>query len=329
MLKDILKNKKVLFIPVYSMRNYETGKYNLAADGNMARIVSKLLEVDFDSATILYPSDSINFEEATKATSIFENIIKWIPCDAYGKNAKETRDDPTPIIKFLNQNDIIKDIDYIVCEPNKLTEYFVASTYSDKLIYWCVASITSEMCPWFVKDYAILDKIISKMVPTAVCTQTQVEALGSNAFIEPIYNPEYFDYDIIFFPFRLSDQSYKFEEFKNMIELLYEEMTLHYGKEFKVLYTDPNESFKENLNKDIFVKVPSDKPIYLSILKSRPIIPYFEDSRNMEHISINEFLYYKCRIIAFKNERFDKYLNVCQITKMDELRDALLNLLSR
>ena len=37
----MLNNKKILFIPIYSMRDYKTGIYNLEADGNMARIYSR------------------------------------------------------------------------------------------------------------------------------------------------------------------------------------------------------------------------------------------------------------------------------------------------
>ena len=327
MLKDILKNKNVLFIPIYSMRSYETGLYNLAADGNMARIVSKLLEVNFSKATILYPSNSINFYEATKALKWKDNI-EWIPCNAYGKNAKETRDNYEPFIDVLLEKGLLRNTDCIVCEPNYLLKWLISrSAYENELIYWCVASITSEVCPWFVEAYANLDKAIAKVVPTAVCTQTQVEALGNKAFIEPIYEPEYFDYDIIFFPFRLSDKSYRFEEFKNIVTQLYEELDLKGADTFKVFYTDPNESYKEKLDPNIFVKVPSDKPVYLSILKSKPIIPYFEDSRNMEHISINEFLYYNCRIIAFENKRFDNNKNVKQILSMYDLREAITDLL--
>ena len=254
--------------------------------------------------------------------------IEWISCSAYGHNAKETRDNYKSMVDFINENKLLDDIDYVVCEPNYLIKYFIESNiYNCKFIYWCVASITSEMCPWFVEEYIDLDKKIAKEIPTAVCTKTQVEALGINSFVEPIYNPEFFDYDIIFFPFRLSDQSYKFEEFRNIIETYYEETISKCCNRFKVLYSDPNQSYKDKLNNEIFVKVPSDKPVYLSILKSKPIIPYFEDSKNMEHISINEFLYYDCRIIAFENERFDNNTNVRQISKLDEIKKVLSDLL--
>ena len=68
---------------------------------------------------------------------------------------------------------------------------------------------------------------------------------------------------------------------------------------FKVLYTDPNDSnvFKNN---SMFVKVPSQKEVYTEILKARPIIPYFEDHYVLNHIGINEFRYYGCKVIMYR-----------------------------
>lgn len=318
MLKEKLKNKNVLFIPIYSMRDYQTGKYNLSSDGNMARIVSKVNELECNKITILYPSNSINLDLATKPLSNKRNI-NWESCIAYGKNAKQTRDDYESFIDWLKN---IEDFDYIVCEPNYLT-FELCKKYKEKIIYWCVASITSEMCPWFVEDYIEVDKKIAQLIPTAVCTKTQVEALKGLSFIESFYDASAFDYKTIFFPFRISDKSYMFDEFRMIIDNIYKSGLTN----FKVLYTDPNESLKENLNDEVFVKVPSDKHVYLSILKSKPIIPYFEDSNNILHISIFEFMYYNCNVIMFKNDNIHhkSFIEINSFENFEEVLRRLLN----
>ena len=51
----MLNNKKILFIPIYSMRDYKTGIYNLEADGNMARIYSKIRTAKPKEAVVAIP----------------------------------------------------------------------------------------------------------------------------------------------------------------------------------------------------------------------------------------------------------------------------------
>lgn len=312
MFKKWLKNKNVLFIPIYSMRNYETGFYNLANDGNMARIVSKLYELENCNIDLLIPAKSENLDKAISILKGRTNI-KIIKCNAYGKNAKETREELEKFIPYINEN-----YDCIISEPNILTKYLVDNDY--KVIYWCVASITSEICPWFVEDYIEIDKYIASKAITAVSLENQVLALKGNSYVESFYNPEVFDYKTIFFPFRLSDKSYHFEELKKAI---YKIKSMGYNN-FKVLYTDPNNSYYEKLD-DVFVKVSPDKDIYLSILKSRPIVPYLEDPDNMIHISTYELFYYNCKVISLNtnNSIFDKAYK----TDIENLFEAIINLL--
>ena len=52
-IEQIINKKRVLLIPIISMRSYETGLYNLMSDGNVSRIISKLACSDFKKATVL------------------------------------------------------------------------------------------------------------------------------------------------------------------------------------------------------------------------------------------------------------------------------------
>jgi hypothetical protein len=115
---------------------------------------------------------------------------------------------------------------------------------------------------------------------------------------------------IIFFPFRLSDPSYKADTLKEMIKKLNQEVS-----NFKVIITDQNESSEadELLKLDNVIKMKADFPVYLSILKGRPIIPYFENADEIKHISIEEMIKYDCEIICYENKELPDRSNIIKV----------------
>lgn len=317
-----IKGKRCLFIPVYSMRDYKTGKYKMMNDGNMARILSKVFSVANDSVDVMIPSieDIADFEELSNFVAKSGIKVRFIQTGCYGKNANETRKSfkfvTDPKLKLL---ELCDEYDIIICEPNYLTMYLIERGFEDKLIYWCVASKTSQMCPWFVEEFSDLDKMIAQKVKTAVLTKTQVEYLGGMSFVDSeFYRPELFDYKTIFFPFRLSDQSYHAEFVRDAINELKDE---GYNN-FKILYTDPNAS-DVFIDDGTFVKIPSSKDVYLSVLKSKPIIPYLEDSNNVLHISIFEFMYYGCKLIMFENDNINPDGAIMIDNNIESLKKAI------
>lgn len=326
-LDDRIKDSKVLFIPVYSMREYTTGKYKLLNDGNMNRVISKVFSAKPKKATILIPevSNIADFEELKKFISNcgLSQVISFVESSGYKENANATRKTITEFLSTYNELKNKIKLDLIVSEPNFLTSVMALTNgYCEEIIYWCVASKTSTYSPWFVEEFAALDKVIAENINTAVLTKTQVEYLQGKSFVDSnFYCPELFDYKTIFFPFRLSDKSYKAEVLKDII---YNIRAKGYNN-FKVLYSDPNESgvFEED---EVFKKVSSDKDVYLSILKSKPIIPYFEDSNNVLHISIFEFDFYKCKVIMYENDNID-FETAIKIKDDSEIEQAIINLL--
>lgn len=318
-LTRLIENKKVLFIPVYSMRDRVTNQYDLSKDGNFHRIESLLYSAKCKSATVLIP-------ENAKLATVLPNAIKFEKCWAYGKNARETRDEFASFVAFLDSLDL-RNFDLIISEPNEITRFLANSSLSEKTIYWCVASITTEGTPWFVKDFVDIDKDIASKILTAVSSKSQVEALGGKAFFEEsFYDASLFDYETIFFPFRLTDESYHAQEFAEIIEKLEKDKTL---KPFKVLYTDVNNSSLFDELSDRFVKVSSDHDTYLQILKGKPIIPYLENMDIVEHISINEFIYYDCKVIGLNCRHKKVCHNIIYINEIDELYETLKSLLRR
>lgn len=330
-IKENIKNKRVLFIPVFSTRSYKTGEYNLALDGNMARIISKILSAAPSFSEVLIPDNSINLNVWLNALSRngFHQRVRFTKCNAYGENAHETRMNGSKFENWLRYNIDPLDFDVMVVEPNTLAlgmEDHIPGFVDDlsRIIYWCVASATTKGTPWFTEDFVEMDKRIAAKYPTACASYSQVEFLDDLAFIDgEFYVAKYFDFKTIFFPFRLSDKNYQAELVKNVIYKLKE---MGYNN-FKVLYTDVNDSglFPED---DTFVRVSGQKEVYLSILKSRPIIPYMEDADMLMHININEFMYYGCRVIMKKNDTI-KCDRFHYIESENGLLDALIEELEK
>lgn len=319
-IRDEITNKSVLFVPIFSARSYETGIYNLALDGNMARIVSMILMGKPDKATVLIPRNISSLDVISRQLKGMN--VNFIRCDAYGENAYATRMNGIAFADFMNSRFGPDDFDVLVLEPNTLllSDYLFTFRFA-KIIYWCVASVTSKGTPWFTEKFVDMDKKIANMFPTECVLQTQVEALGGLSYADEkgFYDASQFDYDTIFFPFRLTDQNYHAEDVKNAVQKL---KKICYNN-FRVLYTDVNDSGRFYEDPDTFIKVPSQKEVYIGILKSKPIIPYLEDTDVLTHINIHEMIYYGCRLIMFENETYKGYDNVTFIKDIQELPEEL------
>lgn len=323
MFGEILSHKRVLFVPVYSGRSHETGLYDLDHDGNFARLMSLCARIDME-AFILIPDKIVKFPKSNNEKVIFAQSM------IYGENAKETRHRDqfesiftTGLINVFRQGAF----DYIVCEPNFITlRLSRLDEFKDKLIYWCVASATSCGTPWFVEEYADIDKEIARNVVTACANEAQAEYLGGRSYCEQeFYAPSVFEYKTIFFPFRLTDPNYHATEFKNVINELSKRKDL---TPFKVLYTDMNDSHVFDGYKNM-KQISSDHDVYINVLKGRPIIPYLENDNVLEHISIREFLHYHCELIMLSQKFKRLSYNITYIDDISCLYDALVNKLRR
>lgn len=315
-LENRIYGANALFVPVFSMRNRVTGIYELNHDGNFARIQSLVTSANLGTATVLIPKNAMFTCDLMH--------VNFIRTEAYGTNANATRHNIKEFVDMILSLNATYHYDVIIIEPNYATLALLDSPIADKLVYWCVASVTTEGTPWFVEEYTDIDKQIAAKIPTACANQAQVDALQGRAYLEPsFYNPKYFDYDTIFFPFRLTDENYHAEEFKNACLELQQISLL---PKFKVFYTDVNNSCLFD-NVPGFVRISSDHDTYLQVLKGQPIIPYLERDNVLEHISIHEFMYYHCELIGLTQRHKRNYDNIIYIDNVNELRDALMALL--
>lgn len=322
-IEDLLKNKKVLMIPVYSTRSYDTGKYDLAADGNVTKFVMKIIASENCDIDILYPDNSINLEFAKGVLERAGKTANWIPF-WYGINAHQTRNMGTSFfneIKRRYESGIKYDI--ILTEVDTLA-HICFENYFDfcndgNLMYWA-GSWNCDGTRWDEQGHEKINTDIASKFLTPCLLQGQPDLYNGYAFYDNCkYMPEYFDKHVIFFPFRLSDKSYHVDEFVDVINRL----SKTYDN-FVVLYTDPNDSHVfDEYDGDIFIKVPRNKFVYLAILKGRPIIPFLDKPHENYHTNIYEFLYYSCRIITFENVLCKGNKNVSFINGFDDLYSAL------
>ncbi|MFK5882829.1 MAG: hypothetical protein QM489_00660 [Candidatus Izemoplasma sp.] len=91
----------------------------------------------------------------------------------------------------------------------------------------------------------------------------------------------------IFFPFRLTDRAYKFEE------------VIDTYTDCNIFITDPNESFSKFRNPPSNIKlIKPNKREYYGILFNQPKIVYNENPQEVFHPGLADFIYFNCDIIC-------------------------------
>lgn len=329
-LNKLLKNKKILYIPIYSCFNYQTFKLNFKADGNINRFLSTFINCNsYKSITIFEPIDGVDKDWFDDVCHTYLNDCKLIECNLIEKSAKVERSIKFSfdIIDFIKENNIdLNSFDYIICEAQHLFLRFYNSEFKDKLIYWCPVCATNDKTRDFLEPYKEIEKYIfsiSKIVILASNDQVNFfntiinhgECIQINKMIDrklPI-----FDYEVnnkiieyiksfnndknIFLPFRLTDMGYCTQE---IIDFLYNE---YKSKNYKVFYSNPNNCdiyrFANNDNNKkafldtYFIEVPKNREVFYSIIDyCNVIIPYFEDLDFIAHSSIFEFECGNCKV---------------------------------
>lgn len=305
-IENIMENKNILMIPVYSARSYDDSKYDLMVDGNISKYLMKIFKSNANTIDIFYPDNSINFENVKRYCKMYKKCeVNWLPVK-YGKNALETRNMGDIFLEYIMQ--IPKKYDLIIFEINTLPRILIADKerkhiffqkYTfDNLLYW-MGTHNENGTLWNASNNNdTMNSIIPQYISTACLLFEQVGFYKRKCFYDYYeYDPSYFDKKVIFIPFRLSDKSYDIEYIISILEKIKQ------YKEFTVLYTDPNDSHLfDNLDANIYIKIPKQKDVYCSILKGKPIIIYLDDLSVNSHSNIFDFLYYGCELIMYKKK---------------------------
>ena len=168
-----IAGKRVLYIPIVSMRSYANQKYDLACDGNVNRFMSNFLDLknkEYDlNVGIILPSCLDVTDTGNDLTHKFSmqmgNSVEIIRLSNYPKGgAGELRSLSGAASMMKEIQHLMKDVDLVIYESNYLG-LFIESIKKFKKFqtgYWCPVSVTLDGCPEFLKQYQEIDKKLSE-----------------------------------------------------------------------------------------------------------------------------------------------------------------------
>lgn len=315
-MKELFRDKAIVYVPIVSCIDRDTNEYNLAADGNVNRFITTLSLCDtFKSLTIALPKKHIKESENMIQEFISDcNDARIVWIEDFGKHAKDQRMNYDVVDSVYNS---IKDLD---CDLYLFESQLLGlelNRYTEKqLVWWNPVSATNTKTRIFLKGYEVLNDIVMGISDyVIVASPEQLEYYNYSdklIYIDKLIdrNLRYFDYKIdndvlkysnydkkvFFLPYRLTDGGYQFDK---VIEYMSKE------EDWIALYTDPNESHViDHLDKSIrdkFVKVSSKRNTYYTILDYiNATIPYFEDLEFINHAAIHEFKHSKCKVVLWQ-----------------------------
>ena len=336
-----LNNKRILYIPMFSMREYTSGLYDVAADGNVNRWIHKFSFLSYNTQIdITTPEINRikNYDYLTKLTTYVDCRINFIEShDCYGENAGKTRINSNWLECVETQLNR-KEYDIVLFEPNIIG---LLSFQKATPIYWLPVSETKEVKPEFLATVSQIDKDNVAKYKTYVLSPGQQEYFPTAILDNYIFNPKLFkkllppltsdENDVVVFhPFRQSDKGYESEFIFKTIQELEDEEDIT----IPVVYTAPN-TFEAECNVRKKIKADKDKQSYYNYLYNMPVVIYLEDPNQILHTSIFEFAYFDVHLIYMKNSLFEgNYSSVYQtkfwleLENKNELNTTLMKLFS-
>ena len=168
-----IAGKRVLYIPIISMRSYADEKYDLACDGNVNRFISNFLDLknkEYDlSVDIVLPSclDVTNTgNDLTHRFSVqMGNSVEIVRLSNYPKGgAGELRSLRGAANMLKEIQHLLEGVDLVIYESNYLGLLIESIKKFKKFQtgYWCPVSVTVDGCPDFLKQYQEIDKKLSE-----------------------------------------------------------------------------------------------------------------------------------------------------------------------
>lgn len=311
----------ILYFPVVSMRSHETNMFDLSCDGNVNRWLSYFnsnVGSNNDEIHVMLPNKDDIVE------SSYKQLLSWT-ANVAGKifyyhfiennhpaSAADLRNNAYDSdLNMLREH--MKDAGLIIYERQavgSVVEALKRSVGPIETMYWCPVSATVNVEPDFVKSYHDLDLDLAKSATSMlVATQSQADYFKKNANTNPSVFNKFVDFNVIgypevdrsivnnikdlangrkivYFPFRLSDKGYHFQEVLDLCKEV--------GNVLLVV-SDPNDTLKDFDTSNgaegfSIMTVPSDRNTYYSLLASHiALCPYLEDVTDIWHASANEY----------------------------------------
>ena len=309
---------KVLWIPIFSMRSYETGKYAITKDGNFQLTLARVLASDFDHITIAIPFQVSDFEEFIELDAIVEALatrdIEFKLLN-YGANAVDTR----KIFWRENQEFFyspeILEFDLVITD---ITGYSGSMSYDLPFINNFNVTKLPELNRSYIDQFFDLDLVaMNNALFTTVINPRQREYIlevaphladkvmaytkVAHSDLLPVDHTTklFTPCEDIFWPFRISDKAYQFEEFLKM----YYDSGLY--KTNKLIVSDPNNSFdwaKVPRGSSSIELIKPSKEEYYKILAKHPYVIMLDDIDTVLHPGTIELMYYGVKLITYENK---------------------------
>jgi len=322
----------VLWLPIFSMRSYDTGQYAITKDGNFQLTLSRILASDFDELTVAVPHDCSDFDEfkaQTKEAMSGKNI-QFVRLH-YGENAVDTRNKFWKLNEgffyshyILNFDLLITDItgytgtmsydipfinNFNVTKLPELNRPYIDQFFETDIKNMEAALFTTVINPRqreYILEVAphLKDKVIAY---TKVAHYSLMPSDNKTRIFTPLRT--------IFWPFRISDKAYQFDAFVEM----FEREKLH--KRWKLVITDPNDSYKGDHK--FITKMKLSKAEYYEMLQKKPVVVMLDDIDTVLHPGTIEFFVYNCPVITLRNELVN---NALQAESIDHIPQVLADM---
>lgn len=285
-----IQDKNILYVPIISSINRETGLYNLDSDGNVVRFITFFTHHNtFRNITIILPKGVESHTLINRFSNSSDKIhISCIDNKTYfGEHAGDQRSDEGITERMANYIMYLLghgQTDTIIFESQGLGNELIYRYY-DKLqpkvvdfIYWCpVCKIDENHTRNFLEGYEDLNEyLFEKSDFSIVESPKQVEKYSKNYAIYPYYQMidrdiKIFDYSpnvmlknniennllssstVFYLPYRLTDGGYKVDKVISYINKISDDLHKE-RRSIVVFYTDPNNSGYMNKIKSKFNK---------------------------------------------------------------------------
>ena len=304
----------VLWIPIFSMRSYDTGKYAILKDGNFQLTLARVLASDFDELTIAIPEDNSDIEEFKNQTRdvMAGKNVQFVNLK-YGENAVETRHNFWKLNEGFFYSEFILKFDLLITD---ITGYSGTMSYDIPFINNFNITKLPELNRPYIDQFFETDlKNIEASLFTTVINPRQREYIlevaphlkdkviaytkvAHYSLMPSDHKTRLFDTAFsmrtIFWPFRISDKAYKWDAFLDMF------IENKLDKRYTIVITDPNDSYKGDHK---FVKkIKLSKQEYYEYLRKCPIIVMLDEIDTVLHPGTIEFFFHGCNVITLPNE---------------------------
>jgi len=314
---------KALFIPIYSMRSYATGKYAILKDGNFQLTMARVLASNFNQIFVTVPDDASDFAETLKRFESFKNVF-FIKA-RYGANAVESRQ-----LFWIENDKLIQSFEQAVdVVISDITDYAGPKSV---IFNFNITKLPELDRPYIDRFFDRDLKSIERSLFTTVLNPRQREYilevrpdLLSKVFVNtkcaserllPNYYTESIDEKVIFWPFRISDKAYRWEQFLSA----FVDQRLH-EQGWTIITTDPNDTLKSSdwfITNRKLVKVE-----YYAMLQAKPIVVMLDDIDKVLHPGTIEFFHYGCPVITYPATLIDNPNTIVDLSSLSAALAAL------